>query len=147
MTWNADNLPYVPARFQTSYDYECSESTQSPFPTPVRNVSVTSFSTVGASEITLNLVWMPPSYPNGELTQYNVCVGASPLEADEETMANTGHFCGVIGDDSDDTSAIITLFFIKQPRHECLYVQVGHSQNSVVCLILRLMHNLVFLYR
>ena len=125
MTWNTEDLSYVPSRFQTSYDYECSESTQSPSPTPVRNVTVTSFSTVGSSEITINLVWMPPAYPNGELAPYNVCVGASPLEPGEEIQSNAGHFCTFVDEDSA-TSATITLFYIKQPGHECLYVQVSY---------------------
>ena len=123
VTWNSNNVLYVPNRFQTNYDYECSQSTRSPPPSLVRNFTVISYS-FKFSEITLNLSWSPPLVPNGELAPYNICIGIQPLRPDEEVQPNTGHFCNTTVDDSMHMSVI--LLFIKPIDHECLYVQVSY---------------------
>ena len=96
VTWNTGNLVYVPLRPRNrSYDYQCTESTLSPAPSLVRDLSVISYN-VDSSDITLSLRWSPPSTPNGILTPYNICIGAEPLEPDEEVHPNRGYVCGTL---------------------------------------------------
>ena len=122
VTWNSNNFLYVPDRFRTKYDYECSQSTRSPPPSLVRNFKVISYS-VNSSKITLNLSWSPPLVPNGDLAPYDICIGAQPLQPNEEVQPHTGHFCSSIVNDSTHES--VTLLFIKPVDHECLYIQVS----------------------
>ena len=129
MVWNSSNLPYIPPRFQTlGYDYECSLSTLSLPPSTVRNLKVISFLyTTGSVTITLNLRWLPPSFPNGLLAPYNVCIGAMPLEPDEAVQQQRNSlimepFCGTIEGNSNGT---IRLFFIKEEDLEYFNVQVS----------------------
>lgn len=121
VTWNLTNLPFIPQRFLNSHDYDCSVSSLSPSPGLVRNFTINSFTAL-SSEITLNLSWISPSSPNGQLAPYNICIGAEPLEPQEEVQPNRGHFC----DTADgNTHELLTFLFIKRPGHECLYVQVS----------------------
>ena len=84
VTWNDTSTPYVPPR----HSYTCTESAISPAPSLVNNFTVTSYS-INGSEITLDLHWLPPTMPNGELSPYEVCIGGEPLRDDTDPDRNS----------------------------------------------------------
>ena len=114
VTWNTGNLIYVPPSPKNkNYDYLCTESTLSPAPSLVRDLSVISYN-VDSSDITLSLRWSPPSTPNGILTPYNICIGAEPLESDEEVQPHMGHFCGTLD---------VSLCDVNSVFYPCTHIQ------------------------
>ena len=80
IVWNSSSIPYVPP----AHVYTCELSAVSPAPGFVENFTTTSFFTNGP-EITLYLEWSPPMIINGQLASYEVCIGSTPLEPEEET--------------------------------------------------------------
>ena len=74
VTWNRTSTPYVPPE----HSYTCTESAISPAPSLVENFTVSSYS-IDGPQITLDLHWLPPTMPNGELSEYEVCIGSEPL--------------------------------------------------------------------
>ena len=102
MDWNenSENLPYVPL----PPTFHCNKSVISPSPSTVDNFTVLSHN-VSDLLITLDLLWTPPSTPNGILDAYNVCIGAKPLKPAEE-VPHMGHFCGSLSASPQDRVSI-----------------------------------------
>lgn len=90
--WNRDVLPFQP-NYKT---YRCSVSARSPAPSPVRNLSIISYSFNMLQQVLLNLSWLPPSHPNGVLNDYNICIGPSSISTDSETLPESPHTCAMI---------------------------------------------------
>ena len=89
VVWNIHSIPYVPP----SYSFTCTESALSPAPSLVENFTVNSY-IINGSQITMDLDWLPPSMPNGELGAYNICIGGEPLEPAERLVdSGRGHTC------------------------------------------------------
>ena len=92
MIWNTSTVPYTPP----SYSFTCIESAVSPAPSPVLNFTVASYS-INDNQITLDLDWLPPSMPNGELAPYNICIGGEPLApSKDQSRIRGGHTCASI---------------------------------------------------
>ena len=126
MTWNTSNIPYVPPRLTSfGFDYECSLSTLSPPPSPVTNLELESYN-IRRYDITLMLRWSPPSFPNGILAPYDVCVGNTPLGPTQEPELGNDfasmHYCGTIDEDSSGT---VKLLYLDRGDSEDLYIQVS----------------------
>ena len=143
MTWNSSNIPYVPPRLTSfGFDYECRLSTLSPPPSPVTNLELESYN-IRNFDITLTLRWSPPSFPNGILAPYNVCVGNTPLEPTQEPEIGNNfiasmHHCGTINEDSNGT---VKLTYFDRGDSEDLYIQVSlkillYLQLRIVSMIL-----------
>ena len=126
MTWNDSNIPYVPPRLTSfGFDYECSLSTLSPPPSPVTNLELESYN-IRQFDITLMLRWSPPSFPNGLLAPYDVCVGKMPLGLTQEPELGNNlasmHYCGTIDEDSNGT---VKLTYLDRGDSEDVYIQVS----------------------
>ena len=143
MTWNDSNIPYVPPRLTSpGFDYECSLSTLSPPPSPVTNLELESYN-IRQFDITLMLKWSPPSFPNGILAPYDVCVGNMPLRPTQDLEIGNDVFasmryCGTINEDSNGT---VKLTYIDRGDSEDLYIQVSlktlsYLQLRIVSMIL-----------
>ena len=78
--WNYDSLPFRP---DSNLQYTCTASVRSPAPSAVNNFTVVSYN-IQRPYVILDLQWYPPSTPNGELGQYDICVGGEPLGPNEE---------------------------------------------------------------
>ena len=133
MTWNASNIPYVPPRLTSfGFDYECHLSTLSPPPSQVTNLELESYN-IRQFDITLTLRWSPPSFPNGILAPYNVCVGNTPLGPTQEPeigndLIASMHRCGTINEDSNGT---VKLTYLDRGDSEDLYIQVSSKFYSI----------------
>ena len=90
--WNTNTVPYTPP----SYSFTCTESAISPAPSPVLSFAVNDYS-INDNQITLELDWLPPSMPNGELAPYNICIGGEPLAPSEnQPGSGAGYTCASI---------------------------------------------------
>lgn len=133
MTWNASNIPYVPPRLTSfGFDYECRLSTLSPPPSQVTNLELESYN-IRQFDITLTLRWSPPSFPNGILAPYNVCVGNTPLGPTQEPeigndLIASMHRCRTINKDSNGT---VKLTYLDRGDSEDLYIQVSLKFYSI----------------
>ena len=87
--WNEDNLHYIP----NPKLYDCLLSARSPAPSSVRNLTIVGHSLVGNQQISLTLHWLPPAQPNGDLIDYNVCIGPYVLNVGLQELPVTPHSC------------------------------------------------------
>jgi hypothetical protein len=147
VTWNASNIPYVPPRLTMSgYDYECSLSTLSPPPSLVTNLTLDSYN-IRQFDITLILSWSPPSFPNGVLGPYDVCVGIMPLEPTQEPEPQ-GNFitnmrdCDTIDGESNGT---VKLSYLDRGDFEDLFIQVSSAILKSTSLQLRIISIIIMI--